>query len=93
MAVTCGLLRLASCEDEPGRVDNHDEVPRVHVRCVLRLVLAPQHCGDVSRQSTDDLALGVYQAPMVFRLARFGRVSSGLLGPHNRSAYPSLNAL
>src|SRR5262249_30528732 len=42
-------------------VHNDDEVARVDMRRVLRLALAPQRVGDLGRQPTERLALGVKQ--------------------------------
>src|SRR5919206_566243 len=60
------LLHLGSqvgVEGDLGGVDHHDEIARVDMRGVDRLVLAPQDAGDLTGQAAQDDALGVDEMP------------------------------
>src|SRR5689334_2878258 len=60
-----GLLRqLVAGDADLLGVDDDDEVAGVDVRRVLRLALAAQRVGDLRRQPTQGLALGVDDVPV-----------------------------
>ena len=78
------LVRLLLAADANLlRVDDDDEVAGVHVRRVGSLVLAAQAMGDLARQATEGLALGIDDKPLPFRILRAsadGLHSTGLGG-------------
>src|SRR5690606_16478579 len=52
------------------RVDDDDEVARIDVGRILRLVLAPQHRRHLARQPAQGLTLGVDDVPLALHTAR-----------------------
>src|SRR3954447_986668 len=63
VAVVHLLLPLLARDGDLLRVDDDDEVARVHVRRVDRLALAAQRVGDLGGEAAEGLALGVDQEP------------------------------
>ena len=55
-------------------VDHDDEIARVDMRGVNRLVLAPQNAGDFAGQAAHNLVGGVDQQPLLLDSASFGHV-------------------
>src|SRR5438270_10088800 len=80
MAVVGFPLGLLAGDAQLCDVDDDDIIARVHVRRVLRLMLAAQPRGDLHREPPQDLALSVDHIPAVLDLARFCRV--GLHAPN-----------
>lgn len=70
--VPCVLLviHLRAGEAHFVRIDDNDEVARVNMRRVGRLVFAHQDHGDVGGESSHHLIIGVYQMPFLLHFLR-----------------------
>src|SRR5207237_9087678 len=90
------VVELVAGDGDLLGVDDHDEVAGVDVRRVLRLRLAAQRVGDLGRQATEGLALGVNDVPAARDLARL-RVpgllhGNGGLGVRRGAIVPTLSS-
>jgi hypothetical protein len=74
MAVIALLVELVARDDDLLGVHDDDEIARVHVRRVDRLALAAQRVGDLGRQPSEGLTLGVDDVPVARDLSRLGCV-------------------
>src|SRR5215472_9429903 len=66
MPVSALVSELVAAQRNLGGVDDDDEVPRVHVRCEYRLVLAAQQGGGVARQPAKDDVRRIDDMPLSF---------------------------
>ena len=76
VAVVALVVGLGTCDDDLLGVDDHDEVAEVHVRCVLRLVLAAQQLRHLRSEPTQRKIAGVDEPPGAIDVARPRRESS-----------------
>ena len=65
---------LVAGDADLGGVDNHDVVAGIDVRRVFRLMLAAQTARDLNCQAAENLALGIYDVPVVADFARLRRI-------------------
>ena len=78
MAVVHLVCRLAARHPYVPGVDDHDVVTSVHVRCILRFVLAAQTAGDLGRQPAQGLAAGVHHVPVLLDICGFCGIGTHL---------------
>src|SRR6185503_11478590 len=66
---------LAARDADLGGIQHHDEIAGIDVRRVFRLVLAAQAHGDLGREASEYLVLGVHNVPTVDDILGFGAKS------------------
>src|SRR5579884_1492940 len=86
VAVVALLVELLAGHAHLLGVDDDDEVAGVDVRRVLRLALAAQAVGDLRRQPSERLPVGVDEVPVALDLARFRGI--GLHAEKGRTSGP-----
>src|SRR4051794_6230694 len=74
VAIEDGLLRLVGRHDDLGRVDDDHEVAGIDVGSEDRLVLPPQHAGDLSGQPAQHEILGIDHMPSALDFWCLGRI-------------------
>jgi hypothetical protein len=77
VAVVALVRTLLGVDGDPGGVDDDNEIARIDMRGVDRLVLAPQDAGDLAGEAAEDHAVGVDEVPGASDVCLFGRE-----GPH-----------
>src|SRR5712692_7765 len=81
MPVVDLFLTLTPRQKNLLRVDDNDEVPRVEVGHVMRVLLAGQEASDPRSQTAEDLTGRVHDEPVVTNLARAqGRCARAHIG-------------
>ena len=74
------VLRLVTRHNHLGRVDNHDVIAGIDVRCINGLVLATQSASTFGCHVAQGLAFGINDEPFALDLSRFGADGSVIHG-------------